>query len=73
MIRPINYIRVNKTGKAHIHKVILNECATSDIPYIISPGTVLLYDPHLSLEKLLASIDVLRDKIQLRTQEGEPK
>ena len=67
-IRPINYIRVNKAGKAHVHKVIREECATNDIPYVINASTVLLYNPNLSLEELLASIDVLKRDVKLRTQ-----
>jgi hypothetical protein len=67
-IRPVNHIRVNKAGKAHIHKVIREECATEDIPYVINASTVLLYDPTLSLEELLASIDVLRCDVKLRTK-----
>ena len=67
-IRPVSHIKVNKAGKAHIHKVIREECATKVIPYVINASTVLLYNPNLSLEELLASIDVLRRDVQLRAQ-----
>lgn len=70
-IRPVNYIRVNKAQKAHIHKVIMEECATNEIPYVINASTILLYNPNLSLEELLASIDVLRRDVKLRVQSKE--
>jgi len=70
-IRPVSHIRVNKAGKAHIHRVIREECATKDIPYVINASTVLLYNPNLSLKELLASLDVLRRDIRLRVIDQE--
>jgi len=67
-IRPVGVIKANKDKKAHIHKVIIEECGGYDIPYVINASTVLLYNPNLSLEDLLASIDVLKRDVQLRTQ-----
>lgn len=67
-IRPVSHIKINKAGKAHIHKVIRKECDTNDIPYVINASTVLLYNPNLSLKELLASLDVLRRDIKLRVQ-----
>ena len=65
-IRPVGVIKANKAGKAHIHKVILKECGGNAIPYVINASTVLLYNPSLSLEELLASIDVLKQDVKLR-------
>ena len=65
-IRPVGVIKANKAGKAHIHKVILEECGGHAIPYVINASTVLLYNPNLSLKDLLASIDVLKQDVKLR-------
>lgn len=70
-IRPVSVIRANKASKAHIHKIIIDECGGREIPYVINASTVLLYDPKLSLEELLASIEVLKDDIKLRVQRVE--
>jgi len=65
-IRPLNVLKVNKAGKAHIHKVIVEECGGHEIPYVINASTVLLYNPKLDLKSLLASIDVLKKEVKLR-------
>ena len=67
-VRPVGVIRANKDSKAHIHKVIIEECGTRDIPYVMNASTVLLYNPNLSLDDLLASIDVLKRDVKLRVQ-----
>ena len=71
IIRPVGVLRANKASKAHIHKVIIEECGGPDIPYVINASTVLLYNPRLSLENLLASIDVLKQDVKLRLQKDE--
>lgn len=72
-IRPAGVLRANKASKAHIHKVILEECGGHDIPYVINASTVLLYNPTLSLDSLLASIDVLKRDVVLRVRKEEAK
>jgi hypothetical protein len=67
-VRPVGVIRANKAQKAHIHKVIIDECGGHNIPYVINASTVLLYNPNLSLDELLASIDVLKRDVKLRLQ-----
>ena len=67
-IRPVGVIRANKASKAHIHKVIIEECGGHKIPYVLNASTVLLYNPNLSLESLLASIEVLKSDVKLRVQ-----
>jgi len=69
-IRPVGVIRANKAHKAHIHRIIIEECGGHDIPYVINASTVLLYNPNLSLDSLLASIDVLKRDVKLRLQRG---
>lgn len=71
IIRPVGYIRANKASKAHIHKIIIEECGGHAIPYIINVNTVLLYNPSLDLNTILASIDLLKDSVKLRTQPRE--
>jgi len=70
-IRPVGILRANKKSKAHIHKVIIEECGGRDLPYIINASTVLLYNPKLNLEEVLASIDVLIRDIKLRVEKKE--
>lgn len=68
IIQPHGYIRANKANKAHIHNRILRECGVESgqaIPYILSANVVLLYDPSCE-DKLLASIDVLKEHISLK-------
>lgn len=67
-IRPAGVLKANKASKAHIHKVIIEECGGHDIPYVLNASTVLLYNPTLSLDSLLASIDVLRRDVVLRVR-----
>lgn len=67
-IRPVGVIRANKAGKAHIHKMIIEECGGHAIPYVINASTVLLYNPNLNLGELLESIDVLKRDVKLRVQ-----
>lgn len=70
-IRPVGVIKANKDNKAHIHKVIIEECGGRNIPYVINASTVLFYNPKLTLESLLASIDVLKRDVQLRWKNPE--
>ena len=72
IIRPVGILRANKANKAHIHKVIIEECGGHNIPYVINASAVLLYNPILSLEDLLASIDVLKLDVKLRLQKELP-
>jgi len=72
-IRPVGYVKANKAGKAHIPKVIRQECATNEIPYVINASTVLLYDPTLDLNAILASIEVLKEDIKLRIDPKEAR
>jgi len=72
-IRPVGTIRANKDGKAHIHKVIIEECGGNAIPYVINASTVLLYNPNLNLEDLLASIEVLKSDVKLRVKKDSEK
>ena len=67
-VRPVGILRTSKAGKAHIHKVIREECGGSSIPYVMNASTVLLYNPTLSLESLLASIEVLKSDVKLRVK-----
>jgi hypothetical protein len=71
-VRPVGVIRANKDSKAHIHKVIIEECGSHNIPYVMNASTVLLYNPNLSLDQLLASIDVLKRDVKLRLQKEAP-
>lgn len=70
-IRPFGILKANKAKKAHIHKIIIEECGGHDIPYVINARSVLLYDPELSVEELVASVNVLKDDIVLRRRVPE--
>ena len=68
-IKPVGWIKTTKDSKAHISELIRRETETQPgekIPFVINASTVLLYNPKLSLESLLASIDVLREDVKLR-------
>ena len=70
-IKPVGYLKLTETSKAHISKLILRETAVEPggkIPFVINASTVLLYNPRMSLEDLLASIDVLKQNVKLRLQ-----
>jgi hypothetical protein len=72
-IKPVGHLKTTKTCKAHIPELIRRETGVEPggkIPYVINASTVLLYNPNLSLKELLASIDVLRQDVQLRLQKG---
>jgi len=69
-VRPVGILRTSKAGKAHIHKVIIEECGGHAIPYVMNASTVLLYNPTLNLESLLASIDVLKSDVKLRVKKS---
>ena len=71
IIRPVGVLKANKASKAHIHKIIIENCGGRDLPYVVDASTVLLYNPRLSLEDLLASIDVLMKDVKLRLRKDE--
>ena len=71
-IRPVGYLKTTKTSKSHIPKLMHREVGTKageHIPFIISSRVVLLYDSSLTIENILASIDVLKQNIKLREVE----
>jgi hypothetical protein len=75
-IKPVGSIKLSKQGKAHIPQLIQKETNTQpgkEIPFVINASTVLLFDPDLNLEELLASIDVLREDVKLRQIKGDSK
>jgi len=75
-IKPVGYLKTTKTGKAHISELIRRETGTKageGIPFVMNAKTVLLYDPNLNLQELLASIDVLKQDVKLRTTQKEPE
>lgn len=70
-IKAVGYLKTTKSCKSHIPELIRRETGTQPgekIPFVINASTVLLYDPRLSLQQLLASIDVLRRDVKLRAQ-----
>ncbi|MDH7564793.1 MAG: hypothetical protein ACQXXG_09490 [Candidatus Bathyarchaeia archaeon] len=74
-IRPVGTIKLTKTSKAHIPELIRRETETQpgeEIPFVINAATVLLYNPKLDLEQLLASLEVLKQDLKLRFKEKTP-
>lgn len=70
-IKPVGYLKTSKGSKSHIPGLIRRETGTKPgekIPFVINANTVLLYDPTLTLEQLLASINVLKEDVKLRTK-----
>lgn len=73
-IKPVGYLKITKTSKSHIPELIRRETGTAPgdkIPFVINASTVLLYDPNMTLEQLLASIDVLKSDVKLRVKGAE--
>jgi len=74
-IKPVGTIKLTKTAKAHIPQLIRRETETQpgeEIPFVINAAIVLLYNPKLDLQQLLASLEVLKQDLKLRYQ-GERK
>jgi hypothetical protein len=70
-IEPQGHINVSeKHRNARIKNEIIREVKTFQIPYVANAKTVLLFDPSATLQELLASLDVLRKDLQLRTKES---
>ena len=70
-VKPVGYLKTTKSCKSHIPELIRRETgveAGGQIPFVINASTVLLYDPKLSLEDLLASLDVLKRDVKLRVE-----
>ena len=68
-IKPVGYIKTTKTSKSHISSLIHRETGTKagdSIPFVINARAVLLYDPSMSVEEILASINVLKQDVKLR-------
>jgi len=68
-IKPVGHIKTTKSGKSHIPEIIMRETETKrgeGIPFLISAHSVLLYNPRLSAEELLASLEVIKKDIVLR-------
>jgi len=68
-VKPVGYLKLTDTSKTHISELIRQETSVDPggkIPFIISTHIVLLYDPKVSAEDLIESIDVLRKIILLR-------
>ncbi len=70
-IKAVGYLKTTKTSKSHIPELIRRETGVEpggQIPYVINASTVLLYNPNLTPEELLASIDVLKRDVKLRVK-----
>ena len=72
-------IKPTETGNAHIPELIRKEIESKQIPYIVNAHTAILYNPDVTVEEILESLDILRRDILLRAgmlrknQENEPK
>lgn len=68
-IRPVGYLKLTETSKTHISELIRRETSVEPggkIPFVINARAVLLYDPKLTAEELIESVDVLMRDILLR-------
>lgn len=71
-IKPVGYLKTTKTNKSHIPEIIRRETSTESgqkIPFVINAHSVLLYDPKLSTDELIASLEVMKKDIALRKEE----
>jgi len=68
-IKHVGYLKTTKTSKSHIPVLVHRETGTKagdSIPFVINARAVLLYDPSMTVEDILASIDVLKQDVKLR-------
>ncbi len=68
-IKPVGYLKTTKSSKSHIPSLIRRETDTKPggaIPYLIGTHSVLLYNPKLSGDQLIGSLEVLKQDIILR-------
>lgn len=75
-IKPVGHLKTTKQGKTHLPNLIRREIGVEyggEIPYVINASAVLLYDSKLSMEELLASIDVLKQDVKLRKRKENDK
>lgn len=73
-IRPVGYLKLTDTSKTHISELIRRETAVGPggkIPFVINTRSVLLYDPKLTVEELVASIEALKGHVVLRRRVTE--
>jgi hypothetical protein len=69
-VRPVGILKVARTSKAHIPKLIMRETGGGhEIPFVIGASIVLLYNPELELEELLETLEVLKQDLKLRAVE----
>ena len=78
-IKPVGYLKTSKTSKSHIPEIIRRETSTEPggrIPYLIDAHAVLLFNPEVSAEELIESLEVLKRDVLLRSlrdpKEGSP-
>jgi len=74
-IKPVGYLKTTKTSKSHIPHLVRRETGTNPgdkIPFVIDARSVLLYDPDLSAQELINSLEVMKQDIMLRVQKGTP-
>lgn len=70
-IRAVGHLKLTDTSKTHISELIRRETAVGPggrIPYIIDTRSVLLYDPRLTVQELVKSIEALKGHVVLRRQ-----
>jgi len=68
-VRAVGHLKLTDTSKTHISELIRRETAVGPggkIPFLIDTRSVLLYDPRLTVEELVASIEALKGHAILR-------
>lgn len=73
-IRPVGYLKLTDTSKTHISELIRRETAVGPggrIPFVINTRAVLLFDPKLTVEELVESIEALKGHVVLRRRVAE--
>jgi len=69
-IKPVGYLKTTKTSKSHIPEIIRRETSVEPggrIPYLIDANAVLLFNPDVSAEELIESLEVLKRDVLLRS------
>jgi hypothetical protein len=68
-IKPVGTLKLTRTAKCHVPKLIRRETETrlhGEIPFVTGSSIVLLYNPRLTLEELLERLKVLEQDLKLR-------
>ena len=73
-IRPKGILLPSKAGTTHLPKEIRDELGNQKkIAYVLDARTAILFNPDTPPEKVLKSLDILRQDIMMRIEKVDKK